>query len=163
MISHAMIQALRHLAIHDVEFVVVGGIAAALNGASRTTQDVDIVYRRTPENHAKIVKALEPLNPYLRGAPPGLPFVFDEETLAKGLNFTLTTTLCDLDLIGEAPGGGVFDKLIANAELAEKDGATIRVASLADLIRMKRAAGRPKDFEALAELEILLNMQGGSA
>jgi hypothetical protein len=162
MISNAMIQALKHLARHEVEFVVVGGIAAALNGASRTTQDVDIVYRRNPDNFAKIVRALAPLNPYLRGAPPGLPFIFDEETLAKGLNFTLTTTLCDLDLIGEAPGGGEFDKLIANAEVARDDEGTIYFASLPDLIRMKRAAGRPKDFEALAELEILLSMQSGN-
>lgn len=159
MISHAMIDALRHLAKLDVEFVVIEGIAAALNGAARTTLDLDIVYRRTPENLRRLAAALQPLNPYLRGAPPGLPFLLDEETLAKGLNFTLTTTLCDLDLLGEATGGGEFDRLIKNALIAEVEGARIPFASLPDLIRMKRAAGRPKDLEALAELEILLEMQ----
>ncbi len=101
------------------------------------------------------------LNPYLRGAPPGLPFVLDEETLAKELNFTLTTTLCDLVLLGEAGGGGEFDNLIRNANVAEIDGASFPFASLPDLIRTKRAVGRPKDLEALAELEILLEMQRG--
>jgi hypothetical protein len=75
----------------------VRGLAATIHGAARATYDVDVVYARTPENLSRIVAALAPLRPYLRGAPAGLPFTWDIETLSKGLNFTLTTTAGDLD------------------------------------------------------------------
>jgi hypothetical protein len=77
-----------------------------------------VVYRRTPANIVKLVAALNPLGPYLRGAPPGLPFVWDQRTLTNGLN----------------------------------------CISLEELIRVKRAAGRPKDLEVIAELEKLLEL-----
>ena len=70
---------------------------------------------------AGLVKALAPLRPYLRGAPPGLPFSFDETTVQRGLNFTLVTTFGPLDLFGELTGGGTYDKLSArNASDAER-------------------------------------------
>jgi hypothetical protein len=77
----------------DVRFVLVGGVAATVHGSARLTQDVDIVYSRDPENLKRLALALAPLGPYLRGAPPGLPFRLDEGTLAAGLNFTLTTSV----------------------------------------------------------------------
>ncbi len=72
----------------QVEFVVIGGIAAIAHGSARVTYDLDIVYRRTPENLERVVAALRPHDPYLRGAPPGLPFRWDAATLKRGLNFT---------------------------------------------------------------------------
>ena len=75
------------------------GVAATIHGSARVTQDLDIVYARTPENFARLVAALAPHAPYLRGAPPGLPFRWDAETIRRGLNFTLTTTLGDVDLL----------------------------------------------------------------
>jgi len=63
-----------------------------------------VVYGRSPENLGRVVRALGPHAPYLRGAPPGLPFRFDEVTLARGLNFTLTTRLGDIDLRGRSSG-----------------------------------------------------------
>ena len=90
---------LRRLAEGHVDFIVVGGVAAAMHGAARATYDVDIVYSRTPENIARLVETLAPLQPYLRGAPPGLPFTWDTATVRRGLNFTLTTSLGDLDLL----------------------------------------------------------------
>ena len=92
---HALI---RLLSESRVEFIVVGGAAATAHGSSRLTVDLDVVYRRTSENIARLVSALAPLQPYLRGAPPGLPFDWSEETIRKGLNFTLTTKLGALDL-----------------------------------------------------------------
>ncbi len=81
------------LAQADVQFILIGGVAANLHGSARATFDIDIVYDRSAKNLAAIASALSPLAPYLRGAPPGLPFRLDEKTLAIGLNFTLTTTL----------------------------------------------------------------------
>jgi len=77
----------------NVEFILVGGTAANVHGSARLTQDVDIVYRRSRENVARLVAALGPFDPYLRGAPPGLPFRWDAETIWRGLNFTLQTAL----------------------------------------------------------------------
>ena len=107
---------LEALVTGGVEFILVGGVAATVHGSTRLTIDVDIVYSRNPENLQRLVDTLSPLEPYLRGAPPGLPFHWDVETLKRGLSFTL----------------------------------------IEQLIAVKRAAGRPKDFEAIAELEALV-------
>ena len=146
---------LRALLSANVEFILVGGVAGNLHGAARATYDVDVLYRRSAENLDRLVAALAPLRPYLRGAPAGLPFRFDADTLRRGLNFTLTTTLGDLDLLGEVAGAGAYDDLQPASEEIALFGLTCRSATLDALIRMKRAAGRPKDLEALAELEAL--------
>src|SRR5579863_3861855 len=88
-----------------VQFIVVGGGAAVAHGLARLTSDVDVVYARERNNIQNLVQALEIHHPYLRGAPPGLPFRFDEQTIQAGLNFTLSTDLGDLDLLGEIAGG----------------------------------------------------------
>src|SRR5688572_22825336 len=97
---------LRALATAEVEFLVIGGFAGTLHGAARLTLDLDVVYRRNAENMARLATALVGLDPYLRGAPPGLPFRWDERTIRMGLNFTLSTTRGPLDLLGEVAGGG---------------------------------------------------------
>jgi predicted nucleotidyltransferase len=101
------------------------------------------------------VASLAPLQPYLRGAPPGLPFSWSVDTLIKGLNFTLTTTGGDLDLLGEITYGGTYELLVPDTEIVSVLGIECRCLSLERLIQVKRAAGRPKDFEAIAELEAI--------
>jgi hypothetical protein len=146
----------RVLSSAAVDYIIVGGVAGNLLGALRTTLDLDVVYSRSPDNLKRLVAALGPFRPYLRGAPEGLPFVLDEATLSRGLNFTLTTTLGDLDLLGEVAGGGSFDRLKADTLRVDIDSHACYVVSLPKLIALKRAAGRGKDREALAELEALL-------
>src|SRR4030095_1702559 len=102
---------LRLLSRHRVEFIIVGGVAGVLHGSARSTQDLDIVYARSAENHRRLASALGGHSPYLRGAPPGLPFSWDEETIRRGLNFTRRTDLGDLDLLGEITGGGGYNDL----------------------------------------------------
>jgi predicted nucleotidyltransferase len=92
----------------------------------------------------------------LRGAPPGLPFEWSEETLRRGLNFTLSTTLGAIDLLGEIVGGGTYENLKGDTVKIEIAGVTCLCVSLEKLIELKEAAGRPKDFEAIAELEGIL-------
>ena len=140
----------------EIECVIVGGLAATIHGSTRLTQDVDFVYSRSRRNLERLVVALEPHEPYLRGAPPGLPFAWNEATLARGLNFTLTTTIGDIDLLGEIVGGGDYEALVPHTEWLEIFGYECRCLDLPGLIRAKRAAGRPKDLEVLAELEALL-------
>ena len=145
-----------------VEFILVGGVAAAAHGSPRSTQDLDIVYQRDRVNLRKVVEALAPLRPYLRGAPPGLPFRLDVETLLAGLNFTLTTSLGWIDLLGEIAGVGGYAAILPHSLAVEVFGIRCRVIDLDTLIRAKRAAGRPKDFEILAELELLRDRRAGS-
>ena len=145
------------LADHEVRFILVGGVAATAHGSSRLTQDVDVVYARDRENLGCLVVALRPYEPYLRGAPPGLPFSWDLATLERGLNLTLSTTLGAVDLLGEIAGGGTYESLLPDSVEIEVFGIRCRCLDLRRLIEVKRAAGRPKDLEAIAELESLLD------
>jgi len=131
-------------------------VAAIAHGAARTTFDVDIVYSRNPGNLHRLVASLGPLEPYLRGAPPGLPFRWDIQTIRSGLNFTLTTAAGEIDLLGEVAGGGTYEQLLPHTQEIQVLGVVLRVVTLEKLIQLKRAAGRPKDLEAIAELQALL-------
>lgn len=139
----------------NVEYILVGGVAATLHGSARATMDLDAVYRRSAGNIDRLVGALAPLRPYLRGAPPGLPFTFDAGTVSRGLNFTLDTELGALDLLGDVTGGGTYDALLPFTDQVELFGYRCRTVTLSMLITLKRSAGRPKDHEILAELEAL--------
>jgi hypothetical protein len=139
-----------------VEFIVIGGLAAQAHGSSRITQDCDFLYRRTPDNINRLTAALARHSPYLRGAPLGLPFRFDPPAVQRGLNFTLVTALGDIDLLGEVTGVGTYEAVLPHATKLPVLGEDALVIDLPWLIRSKRAAGRPKDLEAIAELEALL-------
>lgn len=143
-----------------VDFILVGGMAAVAHGAARVTYDVDVVYGRDTENLGRLVRALADYEPYLRGAPAGLPFRWDRQTLLGGLNFRLTTTLGDLALFGEIPGGGTYEELLPHTLEVELLGISCRCLVLEKLIEVKEAAGRPKDFEAIAELKAILEEEG---
>ena len=138
-----------------VDSIVVGGLAATIHGSARLTQDVDFVYSRDPRNIEHLALALLPHAPYLRGVPEGLPFEWSPATIAGGLNFTLTTAIGDIDLLGEITGGGDYQALLPHTIEVEIFGHRCRCLDLPALIRAKRASGRPKDLEALAELEAI--------
>lgn len=138
-----------------VEFILIGGVAAVAHGSARLTQDVDVVYARSAENIERLVEAVAPYEPYLRGAPPGLPFDWQAATVELGLNFTLTTRLGDLDLLGEIVGGGGYEDLVGDSVELDLYGRKVLCLGLEKLIEVKRAAGRPRDLEAIAELEAL--------
>lgn len=140
----------------DVRFILIGGGAGIIHGLARFTQDVDVVYSRDDENINRLVKALMPYQPYPRGAPPGLPFRFDAITIRLGMNFSLETTLGYLDLLGEVTGGGSYEDILPHSDITVVFGIPIRCVALDYLIHLKRAAGRAKDFEMVAQLEALL-------
>jgi len=142
-----------------VEFIIVGGAAATAHGSSRLTTDLDVVYSRSPENIKRLVKALQPVQPKLRGVPDDLPFRWDEETVKKGLNFALTTTAGSLDLFSEIIGGGNFERLAPDGIKLTLFGNHCLCLGLERLILVKQAAGRPKDREAVGELKAILEEQ----
>lgn len=148
-------QALTMLALARVRLVIVGGLAVTIHGSAYITFDLDFCYARDPENLSSLAAALQPYDPRLRGAPEGLPFRLDAETLRSGLNFTLTTDIGDLDLLGEVAGLGDYAATLAVSKPVELFGMSFDVLTLEALITSKRAAGRPKDLQVLPELEAL--------
>jgi predicted nucleotidyltransferase len=142
---------------NGVQFIVIGGGAAIAHGSARLTSDVDVVYSRSRDNISRLCLALQEHQPYLRGAPPNLPFKWTPETIHAGLNFTLTTDVGDLDLLGDVTGGGTYEQLLPFSEELTVFSVQCRFVTLERLIQLKRAAGRPKDLEAIAELQALLD------
>lgn len=139
-----------------VEFVLIGGWAAILQGSMRTTRDLDVCYGRTAENHRRLAAALAPYRPRLRDLPENSPFVWDAATLKNGTVFTLTTALGSIDLLAEVAGIGGYEEVKAASKLVEAFDRRVWTLDLPGLIAAKRAAGRPKDLQALPELESLL-------
>lgn len=139
-----------------VRFIVIGGAAATAHGSTQLTNDLDVVYARETEDIRRLAGALAPHGPYLRGVPPGLPFKFDIATIKMGLNFTLDTDFGPLDLLGEATGGGTYEALHLHTVTLDLYGGPCLCVDLPTLIRLKRAAGLPKDILALGELEAIL-------
>jgi predicted nucleotidyltransferase len=137
------------------EFIVISGVAAIIHGSARATFDVDLLYSRDEQNIQRLANSLAPYNPYLREAPPGLPFAWDPKTIRNGLNFTLTTDLGDIDLLGNV-GGETYQTLLPHSFEVEAFGVHFKCIDLPTLIRIKEAAGRRKDLEAIAELRVLL-------
>lgn len=144
--------ALQVLTDHGVRFVVIGGVAGATHGSPSVTQDLDVCFERSPENLERLATALGSIHARLRGVDEDVPFSLDAETLGAGDHFTFITDLGDLDCLGIPAGTLGYDDLAKDAADVDLDGLVVSVASLDALIRMKRAAGRPRD---LAELEIL--------
>lgn len=135
-----------------MRFVVIGGFAARLRGSPSLTNDIDICYARDRKNLEALAAALRELEARLRGAPEGLPFSLDARTLAAGDHFTFATRAGNLDVLGTPSGSGGFQDLVRAADEMDLGGISVPVSAIEDLMRMKRAAGRPKD---LIELEVL--------
>jgi hypothetical protein len=146
---------IRALVEHGVRFVMIGGYAAALRGSPMMTGDVDICYARDPENLERLAAALVELGARLRGVSEDVPFQLDARTLEGGDHFTFATDAGPLDCLGTPAGTDGFADLDGSATDVDLDGLVVGVCSLDDLIRMKRAAGRPQDRIAVEWLSAL--------
>lgn len=150
---------IRHFCSEKVEFVIIGGLAAALHGSSYITVDADFCYDRSPKNLDNLARALNKIHTTLRDASPDLPFHPDAATLKAGLNFTFSTDLGDIDIFGEVSGLGSYSEVLRETEEMTLFGFSVHVLSLEGLVRAKRATARRKDLTIVPELEALRELQ----
>jgi hypothetical protein len=143
------------LTARGVDFVVIGGIAAALHGSAAHTYDLDICFATDATNLDALGAALVEMGARLRGVPDDVPFVPDAATLRRVEVLTLSTPYGNFDVLARPAGAPRYDSLRRNADRYDVGGFAVSVASLADLIAMKTAAGRDKDLIAVAELEAI--------
>ncbi|HYH61166.1 MAG TPA: DUF6036 family nucleotidyltransferase [Solirubrobacterales bacterium] len=149
---------LRRLTAAKVDFVVIGGIAVVASGYVRMTRDLDIAFGGDAPNLAALGEVLTGIDARLRGLDEEVPFVADAHTLAGIQLLTLDTSLGWLDVHKLVPGIESYEKLRERAVSIELEGASVLVASVDDLLAMKRAAGRPQDgldIEALESIKRL--------
>ncbi|MDQ3646593.1 MAG: hypothetical protein M3345_06625 [Actinomycetota bacterium] len=158
--------ALKTLIAHKVDFVLIGGLAARLHGSPSVTNDLDVCHDQSTTNLKRVAAALDRMSATLRLPDPTdrLDVAIDDRLLAAVQNLTLTTEFGALDLLARPAGTEGYQDLIRDSiTLKLERGLRVAVASVDDLIRMKRASGRPKD---LIEIEVLTALQdetGGGA
>ncbi len=138
----------------EVDFVVIGGVAVVVQASPRFTRDLDISYATDTANLERLGSLLVALDARLRGVNDDVPFTPDARTLRHTEVLTLTTRDGDLDLIVEPPGSPGYPALRRHADIVHIDGNSVRIASLEDLIAMKRAVGRPQDEIDVESLEV---------
>jgi hypothetical protein len=158
--------ALKTLTEANVDFVLIGGVAARLHGSPSLTSDVDVCHARDAANLGRLSDALGKLHARLRGVDVDVPFRLDARTLAAGSNFTFRTDAGDIDVLALPAGVAGYDELARNAIDVDVGGVTVKLCDLDDLIRMKRAAGRPKDLievEVLEALRLEIDEQAGDS
>lgn len=146
---------IRLLGRHGVRYILIGGLAAVTHGAPLITQDIDICYARDDTNLHGLAAALTEVHAELRGADRRVRVRLDAKMLMSGDAFRFTTDIGWLDLLGTPAGTDGYEDLARTADSFDVFGYRILVASVEDLIRMKRASGRPKDLLALEELGAL--------
>ena len=150
------------LVAHGVAFVLIGGMAALVYGSPFLTQDVDVVPEGTPDNWDRLSAALDELGAKIRadGHEHGLPFGHTGQSLAAVGVWNLTTRYGDLDITVMPSGTDGFSDLARTASTRHVLGVDVPVAALADIIRSKQAANRPKDQRVLPTLRDILAQRG---
>jgi hypothetical protein len=146
---------LRELNDAGVRYVVIGAVAARALGSSLMTADLDICYDRDKTNLAALAGMLRRVHARLRGVGAEVPFRLDARTISLGDSFTFETDFGAFDIMGTPSGTSGYSDLVVNALRVDLDGLDVLIASIDDLIRMKRAAGRTKDLLAIEELGAL--------
>lgn len=157
------------LTMHDVQFVVIGGLAAVLHGWDGMTSDTDAVVARHEENLDRLCRALNELNARIlveghhRGGPGQ---VIDRALAPNDFTSMISTRLGSdagiIDVALDTSGVGPHDEWERRAVALRIDDQIVRVATLSDVIRSKRAAGRAKDDRVLPALEALLRLTDDS-
>ncbi|MGB7159374.1 MAG: hypothetical protein WBD40_15005 [Tepidisphaeraceae bacterium] len=144
---------LERLHAADVEFVIVGGVAARVNGSTLPTEDLDVCCDMSEKNMTRFVAAIAPIHPVVRGDPRKLKVPLNPSLLARVNTLIMTTSLGDFDLLSEVEPIGRYDAVLKESFVADVEGKPTRVLNIDALIAAKRKAGRPKDKLGVLHLE----------
>jgi hypothetical protein len=155
----SLLSMLKGLTAANVDFVVVGGVAARAHGSPRITEDLDVCYDTDEANLDRLAHVLASWNAYPRGVEPGLPFIMDRRTLTTSPILTLTTDEGWLDLLDIVEGIGDFHAVVKASATVEGGDLEFLALDLPGLVKAKKAAGRPKDLDQLPELEALIALR----
>jgi predicted nucleotidyltransferase len=151
---------LRTLNEHGVRYVLIGGLAAIMWGSDFITHHVDVCYDRKEENLKALVRALRAMEAHLRGWPAGVPEFIDERAFHLGDTMTFATKFADFDCLGTPSGTDGYSELVQHAKAMEvEEGVSVLVASIDDIILMKRTAGRVKDLNVVEGLKLLKELR----
>ena len=150
------------LARHDVKYVLIGAVAARLQGFPRMTADADITPARDPDNLRRLAAALRELDArvYTESVPEGLAFDCSPQTLARADLWNLVTSAGRLDVAFIPSGTGGYDDLIRTAVPFDVFGVRLDAASLEDIVRSKEAADRPQDRQDVVIIREMLRRRG---
>jgi hypothetical protein len=142
---------LEALTRHEVDYVLIGGLAAQTHGNTRMTNDVDLIPSPDPENLDRLADALQALD--ARVLNPGQEDLeIDAKMPPRATIWQLATPHGDIDILHDAPGAAPYPELRERALVISLDAARVPVAGRDDLIRMKLARGRPVDRADVAAL-----------
>jgi hypothetical protein len=150
------------LARHRVAYVLIGALAARLQGFPRMTADVDITPSREPDNVRRLAAALRDLDAriYTDTVPEGLPFDCSAAMLGRGDLWNLVTSAGRLDIAFRPSGTEGFDDLVKGAVRFEVYGGELLASSLRDILRSKEAADRPQDRQDVLIIREMLRSAG---
>lgn len=152
---------LRVLSEHEVEFLIIGALAATMQGSPLRTEDVDICPSRSEENLARLASALKALN--AREWDPRKDDVAERdwsaELLASDKTWILSTDHGRLDLVFAPAGATGYEELERRSLEVQVDDLIVRVAALDDVIRSKEATGRERDLAQLPTLKRLRELR----
>ncbi len=150
---------LRRLAQARVEFVIVGGYAGVVHGCTYVTQDIDVCCVFSPDNLLMLQEALSELHPVHRMTPGRVPLELTADNAASFSNFYLDTDLGRLDCLSTINGLGAYAQVKRLSERIDIDGMFFGVLTIDALIQAKRAMNRPRDREAIHQLEAIRELR----
>jgi len=153
---------IERLAKGDVKFVLVGGFAGIAHGCTYVTQDIDICCDFSADNLLALQQALSNLHPVHRMTPKRLKLKLTVESCVQFKNLYLDTDIGQLDCLGSVQGLGDYQAVEALSETVDAGGGLhIRVLTIDSLIKARQAMNRPRDKEALLQLEAIRKMRHG--
>lgn len=150
------VQLLCRLLDEPIEFVLVGGLAAATHGCSIVTQDIDLCVDLALPNLERLQRALTDLHPVHRLTPQRIPFRHEAAILAELKNIYLQTDWGQLNCLGDVKGIGNYACVLAQSQTFDLNGRLCRILTLQALITAKQAMNRPRGIETVRQLTVIL-------
>ncbi len=153
----SLVEILRTLRAHDVEFIIVGGMAAVIGGVPVVTRDVDVLRERSPANIDRFLAALSDLDAVFRGDRRRLRP--NASHLAGLGHLLLETRFGVLDVLGSIEEATTYEDVLPDSALVDLGGVEVRVLSLRRLLEVKRKLSRPKDKLMALQIEATIEEQ----